>query len=485
MKANLIIFSSVFLVFIAELNSQNSFEFIYQDSLNSYCSSTFQDDQGYFVSLGSISNQNYSNIDGLIIKYKDENDIIFQKFHKNDSILYFKFGFLKPNGSYFVAGVVDDDQDNLGKNLYIAEISQDLSINYEKIYSIPDLYNWLSITDLFYDDDSIVIINGMLDDAAPGYTNDIFVAKLNTEGELLNTLINTFYMADAGSEILAKPDHSGYYLVGSFGVASMLKLDNDLNLTGIVPMSVDYSGVLGARWLSDGNIVIGGLANQSVPGAFYDLHMYISDSNLVPLKDTVIFDDGKNWLPLYSGVDFLDENNIWVVTYPQLGKSTTDWEYGRIYIFDSQLNVKGAKYFGGTSSLYLYSIKALNDGGCIITGIASDPESKGFHNVFIKKVMPDDIITNLEETPDPYDFDVLLYPNPFKNKLNVETHRINLDISLFSLDGECIVSKKKLSIPNTIIETSNLKQGTYIYLVSECGKLIQSGKIIKSNKPKI
>jgi len=231
--------------------------------------------------------------------------------------------------------------------------------------------------------------------------------------------------------------------------------------------------------LSNGNFVIGSLANQEVPGAVYDLQMRVSDVNLIPIIDTVIFDDGWNFLPVYSGLDFIDENNIWTATYPLLGDSYSDWEYGRIYIFDAELNVKGAKYFGGSSSLYLYSLKALEDGGCIITGITPDENNSDYNDVFFKKVMPYDIITHAEETSDPNDYDVLIYPNPVVNELKVETFRRNLDISLFSSDGGYVILNKELTVPYTIIETSNLKTDSYIYKISENGKTIQTGKIIK------
>jgi hypothetical protein len=479
MKVHILILN-VFILFVGNLFAQGNFEFVYQDTLNTLGYSTFQDNQGFFVTIGSTSTQNYSGLDAMIMKYKDEDDVIVQKFHKNDSTSQYTFGFLKSNGNYFVAGEIDDDVDNISKNLYICEISQDLIILQEKIYPVPEIYNQLVLTDLYLNNDSTVIIVGYLDDPAPGWLRDLYIAKLNTQGILLDTLISSQFQADFFGEILDKIDNSGYYLIGDFGYASLLKIDNDLDLTGYIPMSgYFYHGAIGARWLSDGHIVMGSLANQEFPGADYDLHMWVTDTNLVPLKDTVIFDEGWNFLPAFSGLDFLDENNIWVVTYPEWVNTPTTEEWGRIYIFNAELEVKGAKYFGESTPRYLYSVKALNDGGCIITGIVYDENSNTFHDVYIKKVMLNDIITNAEDTPDQYDYDVLLYPNPVQYELRIETYRRNLYVELCDLDGNCVVPAKKLCVPNSFINTSNLKQGTYIYKISENGKAIQTGKIIK------
>ncbi|MEZ5199225.1 MAG: T9SS type A sorting domain-containing protein [Bacteroidales bacterium] len=93
--------------------------------------------------------------------------------------------------------------------------------------------------------------------------------------------------------------------------------------------------------------------------------------------------------------------------------------------------------------------------------------------------MPGDIITNAEETPDPDDHDVLVYPVPFTNEINIETYRKALTFSLFSTAGECFVLNKNLSVPNTELETSHLNRGAYIYKISDNGKTIHTGKIIK------
>ncbi|NOX45840.1 MAG: hypothetical protein GXO89_02555 [Chlorobi bacterium] len=399
------------------VSAQDGFEFIIEDTLSIKCFSTFIDDTGNYISLGLSGNPSNYTYDAMILQFKSPDDLKIEKYQKTDTSYSFWFGFVLESGNYFVVGTIDDNDDIYRKNLYVAEINPDLEIVKENIYGIPPTYNSLSLADLYVDSDSIVVISGMVDDPAPGWVRDLYVAKLNVNGELLDTTISSYYDNDSFGEILRKQDGSGYYLIGGCSFAELIELDNNINITGSQPIDPNniYQGAIGARWLASGNIIIASLANQEVPGAFYDLRVRVSNTELDALKDTVIIDNGKNFLPMLSGLDFTDENNIWVATYPQMGKSNADWEYGRIYLFDNNLNVKGAKYFGGTLSLYLYSLKALEDGGCIITGIAADDKVKGYTDVFIKKVMPDDILTHAEETPEPADRDVLLYPVPLAN----------------------------------------------------------------------
>ncbi|MEZ5084663.1 MAG: T9SS type A sorting domain-containing protein [Bacteroidales bacterium] len=462
--------------------SQNSFEFIFQDTLATPCYSTFQDTEGYFISMGASSAflPDYK-VDGMILKFKDPENIIVRYYSKNDSSIILQFGFQMANGNYFVVGGFDDNLDWERKYWCCMQLDSELNPIFFNSYGIPSIYNEIFITDLCLSTDSSVIVYGVLDDADYGEIDHLYIAKISLDGEMMDTIVNTQHQADYFGEILEKPDNSGYYAIGTFGYVSLIELDSDLNITGLVPMNANYSyhGSIGARLLSNGNFIIGSLANQEVPGAFYDLHMWISDTDLVPIHDTVFFDEGKNWLPAFSGLDFIDENNIWVVTYPQMQSYPTAEGVGRIYLFDSQLNVKGAKYFGGDTARYLYSIKALEDGGCIITGVQDDEDSNGYTNAYFKKVMAIDIISYAEETADPNDRDVLVYPVPFENELRIETYRIGLSLSLFSLDGKRVISDSKLSIPHTRIETSHLTQGNYLYHISANGKSIQSGQIIK------
>ncbi len=476
-----IAFLITFFITAIGLKSQNSFEFILEDTLSSACYYTFTDDQNYFVSIGESCNPDIYECGGMILKYKNPDNIEIKKIHKPDTLIALKFGFQMSNGNYSVYGLIDNDNDLDYGNLYVMQLNQDLEIISENIYAIPSIYDRLSLMNFIIDNDSIVIIDGAVDDPPPGNINDVYVAKLDMQGNLLDTLFSSQFDADYKNELLKKPDNTGYYLVGDFGWVRQIELDNNINIVGYQLMSPDYGyyGAVGARFLSNGNIIIGSLVNNSVPNAFYDLQMRITDENLVPILDTVIFDEGFNWLPLLHGLDYSDENNIWVVTYPQLGKSTSDWEFGRIYIFDSELNVKGAKYFGGTSSLYLYSVKALDDGGCIITGIAADEQKKGFKDVYIKKVVAEDILTNAEDTPESNDMDVLLYPIPFNDKLFIETYRKNLTFTLYSTNGKCIIDKNRLINPKTTIETSDLEKGFYIYSIYDNEKIIQTDKIIK------
>jgi len=476
-------FSIIFILAISlsKIYSQSSFEFVVSDSFNIACYSTFTDSKDNFITIGGRWIPGIAGAAGILLRYTSNKDLIKKIYDKEDRNSNFQFGFLLPNGNFFIAGTISDSNDSMLKNLYIIKINNELQIVDENIYAVPEIYNSLFLHNLHYDGDSTVIVNGALNTPTPGLQNHLYAARLNTEGELLDTMIHTLFKADYYSDILQKKDKSGYYFIGSFSFASMIILDNNMNITGYLPMDPNnlFHGSIGAKWLSDGSMIIASLVNQDVPGAFYDLSVRVCDTMLNVIKDTVIFDSGKNFLPAFEGLDFTDENSIWVVTHPQGIVSGKEWEYGRIYIFDPDLNVKGAKYFGGTISKYLFSIKALSDGGCIITGRAPGQSPNGYYGAYIKKVMPDIILQHAEDIPE-FDFnDVLIFPVPFENEILLETYRPDLYFSLFALEGKCIISDMSLQIPHTRVHTTNLSKGFYLYSISYKNRIIQSGKLIK------
>ncbi len=457
--------------------TQNSFEYIGDDTLNTYCLSSFVDNQNYYVTLGSKRDPNSTNFCAYILRFQNIEDVVEKTFIKEGVHFGLAFGMQKENNHYFFIGHIFSPI----PQLYLMELDEELNLIQEFYYDVPNIYNSLLIQDAFFDADGIVILRGNLDDPAPGNENDIYLAKINTNGELLDTTIITELYNDVGAEILKRPDGSGYYILGTV-IHSIIVLDNDLNVIEYqdFPNGQNFISPLALRWLPDGNIIVANMANQSVPGAFYDIRLRIVDEGFNTLKDTTFFDEGKNGLADFSSLDYVDPDNIWVVSHNRTWKSSKDdWENARVYIVDSEMNVKGAKYFAGDLDVYLYSTKALEDGGCIITGTVPKEGKTNDKNAYIRKIMPDDVFTNAEETPATDDSDVLLFPNPVKDVLHIETYRKGLSVSLYNESGKCVNERTELHIPGTQLNISRLPAGLYFYSVFDKEKVIETGKIIK------
>ena len=459
---------------------QEGFEYILNDTLQSYCFSSFKDNQGRYISVGGTIDAGSDYVGGLVIRFANPLVPEIKTFEKTDENIWLVFGTQLENNHYLFIGQSFIPE----PNLYIVKADQELEIMEDFYYSVPPVYDRLYIQDAFFDEDGIVILRGNLDDPAPGEENDIYLAKINTNGELLDTTIITDLNNDLGAETLKRLDGSGYYILGT-GIHKKIVLDNDLNVIEYqdFPAGSVFSSPLALRWLPDGNIMVANMASDpSVPGAYYDIRLRIVDEGFNTLKDTTFFDEGKNRLADYSSLDYVDPNNIWLVSHNRTWKSSKDeWENARVYIVDSEMNVKGAKYFAGDMDVYLYSTKALEDGGCIITGLVSNEGKTSNISAYIRKIMPDDVITGAEETPAQDDSDVLLFPNPVKDVLHIETYRKDLSIKLYDENGRCVVERQELHVSNTQMDIAHLPGGMYIYSIFDKERVIETGKIIKQN----
>ena len=184
-------------------------------------------------------------------------------------------------------------------------------------------------------------------------------------------------------------------------------------------------------------------------------------------------------LPVNKGLGYIDPNTIWIARFDGTLTNVTGTEVFRFYIFDSNLNLKGVKEYGGTTRYWFYDLLVTSDGGCLLTGMVPDYEGSWNHDAYVIKVMPEDILTFAEETPFDFDRDVLVFPNPFSTEINVQTVRENLTFNIFDVAGKLVLSKKIDQIPNYTLSTGNINPGFYFYTVSDNGRVIQTGKLIK------
>ena len=138
----------------------------------------------------------------------------------------------------------------------------------------------------------------------------------------------------------------------------------------------------------------------------------------------------------------LNANNIWIPTFVDITTNFPGTEVFRFHIFDSNLNLKGVKEYGGDKRYWFFNMMVTSDGGCLLTGMVPDYDGSWNHDAYVVKVMPDDILTFAEETPFDFDRDVIVFPNPFSTEINIQTVRKNLTFNMFDIMGNQVFSKE-------------------------------------------
>lgn len=459
---------------MTEAISQISFDFRLANSFSETMPTLFEDNNGhYYISSARtyVSGLKYKSI---ITKFTIPEDTVTFVF--NDTVFHFRFGLQKDNDNLCFIGNWFFSTDSSG--LYLKETNSLFETVWETNYNLPAPYTSLEILDYTIDFDNNLIISGhAYYQTGGGSGTHLYMAKADLNGQLLNFNIPAPYKRNTTASLLVAPDTSGYYLIGSSTLNSVLrewiKFDTNLDIVGEGLFDWDFGlSNTSALFLPNGNLLIETQWNQHESFGLFD-----TDFNLI--KDTLL-PDGNDYSPFQiNSTAFTDPENIWIASH----NSDPYWMPGsnfyHVYIYDSQLSLKGVKYFGGDTRYFMFDLIATSDGGCLMAGIVADTVGNIFSDIVIRKVMPDDILTNAEETPYPFDRDVNVYPVPFHDKLFIETIRKGLHFNLYSLDGALVNSTGINYTNSTMLEVYGLKTGFYFYTITENNRIIESGKLIK------
>lgn len=470
--------------------TQQSFEVLVNTPENEGFVFTFEDFNSDIITVGG-GNSDFGLYEGypLILKINKWGGIIINKtFPKIDTIYSFKYGFQKANGNYFIMGTLTDTVLPNDFNItYLCELDTEFELVWEKMHPIPEVYNNHYIINFLISPDSNIILQGRMDSSIYSYNDLLFFAKLDMDGNLLD-FVQPENWKDYGvyGDLMFKPDSSGFYLIGDVNInyipKDWIEFDNDLNMInyGEIEDWMSYMNTpLSVKWLTNGNMIIANRSSGITVPSTQDLEVRIVDQDFNMVKDTIIYYDEYVYIPVNKGLGFTDENNIWIATFQGSPTFLPGTEVFRFHIFDANLNLKGVKAYGCDTRYWFYDMIITSDGGCLITGMVPDYEGSWNNDGYIIKVMPQDILTYAEETLVKNDRDVFVYPNPFSNRLKIETIRENLEILIYDHFGKLVLSKKITDIPYSTFSTGHLHTGFYFYTIKSNNSVIQSGKLLK------
>lgn len=110
------------------------------------------------------------------------------------------------------------------------------------------------------------------------------------------------------------------------------------------------------------------------------------------------------------------------------------------------------------------------------TNLASEGSiAQGVHQTYDSETL-----SNSEPTID--NFDVLIYPNPTQNNINIKFNSAvqnNLNYELFDIQGR-IIRSQRVEFNNTTISLSTLPASIYMLQIKSDNKILKTFKIIKN-----
>jgi len=474
-------------------SAQYSFEHIIGENFTGILRFTIESEVGYF-SLGVKQYSEQETENGpLIFKFGFNGEILDSlAWYKQDTSFGFSFGFLKDNGNLMCGGTLKSSEDEKYDVTYLCEINQNLELEWEKMYQIPiqTTYSRHDIHNFLITPDSHLILEGSIDTTQYSDDKILFLSKYDLNGNQITfNIYHDWNDNQAGSELINKKDGSGISLIGSLTYTNMnlsyrwIEFDYNLNILdyGNVENNLSYCYLpLSLQWLSDGNLVMANKSFTISGGEPHDLEMRIMDSDYNIIKDTIIYFEEWTNIADHRGIGFTDENSIWVVTYEMAPLWLPGNNVFRIYIFDSQLNVKGMKVLGGKSRYWFFDLLATSDGGCFLTGALRGDSSVYTEDIILTKLMPDDIITSIENHEPTLSNFMEIHPNPFHETLYLRPKKSDVTFRLFDSSGRRIHEVPCSGTQDIHLKTELLKPGFYYYhALNYYQHIVQTGKLIK------
>ena len=469
----------IFFLGMLQLNyAQESFSYVIGTKNYDYGWSLFESAEYYY--MAGVSNSENKQYGAFVCRFSNGEDLIEREVSKQDTLCNLFFGTDIENGNILLVGRIDVDGMHY---LYTCIMTEGLDIITERYFDVlPDGFDWLGLLDVSEDENEEFVLIGNMEDHLSPMLNGILVIRINQEGNLLDfdSYESVWYDSTPDSDLLRKSDGSGYYY---FNAASMniLEFNNALELVDSTNWLGNYPYTLGsgvtAKFLPDGNFAF--LDVVTISPYFYDMRTMIFTPDFEHVKDSIFVKEGRQWPATLKGMDYTDPNQIWVLLHND-NPTQTGTEYYEILLLDSQLNISESRVFGGDTDYRFTYLLATNDGGCLVTGSIRQEYGTNLTDIFILKVMPEDITTSLPDFSLPDQKEVVIYPNPFSEHIFTETETTGLLLNLYNLKGELVLQSPMPFHGPGMLNTTSIIPGVFIYSVTdEQGKTIQYGKLIK------
>ena len=280
---------------------------------------------------------------------------------------------------------------------------------------------------------------------------------------------------------------NGFDQQGSWKVVTIDTAFNFTHTTIMLPNGFNNIWDVHATWLNDSiYIAVGDKGFAEDRFIFEELVLYKANANnnheivAGPLR---IFRPDTTDLPATNIPTFVDPNHIYVGSYR--GSSPGASYNGRylVAMVDENLNLLGMKSLGKDGFQYdMLGMQATDDLGCVVTGTVHDNANAPSYDwdMFIRKIMPEQIVGLAEETEDPDDSDYFIYPNPGNNLVRIATARRGVEACFVDMQGNTVLRKKIDPGLDHSLDVSNLPSGTYIIIFTDENGFVEKIKWIKN-----
>lgn len=299
------------------------------------------------------------------------------------------------------------------------------------------------------------------------------------------TLSNTNILFD-----IVEDKATGNYLIPAFGLLNyansfgqFLTVDTIFQITQVDSIVHRVYNCCTIMQTIDSTFLIAGTRNNS---SATDISMVKFDRNnqLIRFADIGKTGEVQDYGGLRQSMDFRYPSSIYVAGTINIfiyGDFGWDSSWYVVSSFDSLLTPKWTKYYGGDAYYRLNGVTATRDKGCVLWGTRFDHNTQAEErDLVVLKVTEQGLITGFENSEALKAHDAIVYPNPGRDVLHVQSgpQIAGSAFILYDPAGKIVLSSM-LNTRLTALDTSALPAGIYVWYIEKGSKIIETGKWIR------
>ncbi len=371
----------------------------------------------------------------------------------------------------------------------IIRIDNDMNLMWEKIYRFDYYYG-------AYIYHALELVNGDLlyGCSVQGGVN-MFLFKMSAQGDSLDFASWTGNGDQSGElwDLTYNLDSTAFwmhtewaYYQGSGGqVSSIVEVDTNLQYIKHMYYPESYRAPYNSIPCSGNKLITGGssmvpdMVHQDID---YFISAFILDSNMAVIHHVLLTNpDTISRGGEKQAVDFVDPSCSFLGGTHNLQSFSGQYPS---WIFIAKLNdtlgIEYEKYIGGDAYYWLNSVTASPDGGVLLASTRQELSPTFIQrDAIIIKLDSNGNLTGLPEQKKISVSDAIVYPNPGKNALNIQTALNECTLFIFDSSGRKLFEKPIIEKISTV-QMVNEPPGIYLFSLIKEGKVIISGNWIKN-----
>lgn len=473
--------------------SQQTFEILLSNPKDETIQDIIEEENGNFLLAGrSIINES-SSISGYILQLDSFGNVLFESTSFPIGDYAWFSSVYKINDNYYLLGTIKETVKPKDDRLWYLKLNLDLQVVDQKTFPLP-MNRWFSYINSIVDSDTNFVLTGYVtrNDTTPGGVvfpnHDAFFYKISLEGD---SLASHFYTSEIrwhfSFDIIESTDKSKYYAYVSHFISGVteydsqrLTLDKNLDSIALEPIPFYMYDPNSPVYLNETDVLISGKGTGDYPRN----HVIAIHNEAGEIINTNHFkkEPYREQPPMKNGISKFGDN-IFVGGISNFDIGNPFWStqnsWFHLVKVNTDLSMVWEKWFGGDAYYFMYNILATRDGGCIMVGNRYDDQTQNQErDVYIVKVNGDGLIVWEREISMNDRFSIV-YPNP-GHQLNIRlaAQHSQALLSLFDQYGR-LVLQQQLTQPESLVETTHLLPGVYLYQLAGPTGLSESGKWVK------